>query len=416
MSLDKTLSDQYRLPLKLDKFPVAPILTGDFATIYPKFVEFLSSYYQEYDSIKSPAKFLNELQHNRDMADVTPQLLQLIGQELFLGKDYTDSFLDKESAIQISNLLYRSKGSSFSIEQFFRIFFGFDVNIQYGRDEIFQVGDPAQEKLLFVSEYRSGGTDANGDPVSILYPGNRLKFNFDDGIIQVYALALTPKYETVPSLYIREGETELQDYISDIGNVDYIIRTAIKTTYNVWYLLREDFDYDVDYNSNTIAFLKPGLENSLKPGDPWLDYLAEFGEIAPPSQEINFDGEPFGPLRYPKSRIETTRKFPAGSPLGSDISDKKLTDNAYYQVFSILIKTPISVNAWRDVYKDFIHPSGVYLAGEVLVETVSNVGLSAQPTSVEKYDLEYEGTGKIDEFAYSEVTELNVIKGPRGEG
>ena len=114
MSLDKTLSDQYRLPLKLDKFPVAPILTGDFATIYPKFVEFLSSYYQEYDSIKSPAKFLNELQHNRDMADVTPQLLQLIGQELFLGKDYTDSFLDKESAIQISNLLYRSKGTSFS--------------------------------------------------------------------------------------------------------------------------------------------------------------------------------------------------------------------------------------------------------------------------------------------------------------
>ena len=52
----------------------------------------------------------------------------------------------------------------------------------------------------------------------------------------------------------------------------------------------------------------------------------------------------------------------------------------------------------------------------MLVETVSNVGLSAQPTSVEKYDLEYEGTGKIDEFAYSEVTELNVIKGPRGEG
>ena len=408
MSLDKTLSDQYRLPLKLDKFPVTPILPENFGLMYPKFIEFIATYYEEYDSIDSPAKFLNELQHNRDMADVTPQLLQLIGQELFLGKDYTDSISDKESAIQISNLLYRSKGSSFSIEQFFRIFFGFDINIQYGRDEIFTVGDPAQEKLLFVSEYRSGGTDANGNPVSILYPGNRLKFNFDDGIIQVYALALTPKREIVPSLYIREGETALLEYIDDIAQVDYIIRSAVKTTYNFYYLLKEDIDYEVDYNSNTIAFLKPGLENSIIPGDPWLDYLAEFGEIAPPSQELDFAGVPFGPLRYPKSRIETTRRFPAGSPLGSDISNKKITDNAYYQVFSLLIKTPISVNAWKDVYKDFIHPSGVYLAGEVLIETESNIGLSGQPTSTEKYDIEYEGTGQINDFAYSEVTELNT--------
>lgn len=409
MSLDKTLTDQYRLPLKLDKYPVAPILPENFATMYPKFIEFIASYYEEYDSLESPAKFLNELQHNRDMADVTPKLLQLIGQEFFLGKDYTDSFLDKESAIQISNLLYRSKGTSFSIEQFFRIFFGFDINIQYGRDEIFTVGDPDQEKLLFVSEYRSGGTDANGDAVSILYPGNRLKFNFSDGAIQVYALALTPKVEIVPSIYIREGETVPEDYINDVGVPDYIIKTAVKTTFNFFYLLKEDKDYEVDYSSDTISFLKPGIKNSVKPGDPWLDYLAEFGEVSPPSRQVDFNGVPFGPLKFPKARIETTRRFPAGSPLGSDIGNKRLTDNGYYQVFSILIKTPISVNAWKEVYKDFIHPSGMYLAGEVLLETTSSVGLLAQPTSIEKYDIEYEGIGTIEDVAYSEVTELNVI-------
>ena len=409
MSLDKTLTDQYRLPLKLDKYPVASNLPENFATMYPKFIEFIASYYKEYDSIESPAKFLNELQHNRDMVDVTPKLLQLIGQEVFLGKDYTDSILDKESAIQISNLLYRSKGTSFSIEQFFRIFFGFDINIQYGRDEIFTVGDPAQEKLLFVSEYRSGGTDASGDAVQILYPGKRLKFNFSDGVIQVYALALTPKIEIVPSLYIRDGEIRAEDYIDDVGQTyDYIVKTAIKTTFNFFYLLRENIDYEVDYDSNTIAFLKPGIKNSVKPGDPWLDYLAEFGEVSPPSREKDFSGVPFGPLKYPKARIETTRRFPAGSPLGGDINNKRLTDNAYYQVFSILIKTPISVNAWKDVYKDFIHPSGVYLAGEVLLESTSSVGLLAQPTSIEKYDLEYEGVATVDDVAYSEVTELNV--------
>ena len=189
---------------------------------------------------------------------------------------------------------------------------------------------------------------------------------------------------------------------------DYIVKTAVKTTYNFFYLLRENIDYEVDYDSNTIAFLKPGIENSVKPGDPWLDYLAEFGEVSPPSRELDFSGVPFGPLKYPKARIETSRRFPAGSRLGSDISNKRLTDNAYYQVFSMLIKTPISVNAWKDVYKDFIHPSGVYLAGEVLIETTSSVGLLAQPTSIEKYDLEYEGVATVDDVAYSEVTELNV--------
>jgi len=407
MSLDKTLTDQYRLPLKLDKFPVSNSLPAHFESIYPKFVEFLSSYYQNYDGDDSPAKFLNELQHNRDLADVTPHLLRFIGEELFLGKDYTESFSDKESAIQISNLLYRSKGTSFSIEQFFRIFFGFDINIRYGRNEIFTVGDPAQEKLLYTSEYRSGGTDANGNDVNVLFPGDRLKFNFQDGAIQVYALALTPKTEVVPSLYIRETPF-VNNYIDDEGQTDYIIRTAIKTTYNVWFLLRENIDYVVEYDSKTIVFIKAGLENSLKKGDPWLDHLAEFGEIAPPSRELDYSGEPFGPMRYPKSRIETTRRFPAGSPIGADIGDKRITDNAYYQMFSILIKTPIAVNAWKDVYKDFIHPSGMYLAGEVLIESVSSVGLSALPTSTEMYDLDYEGVGTVDDFAYGEVTEFNV--------
>jgi hypothetical protein len=406
MSLDKTLTDQYRLPLKLDKYPVSEELPANFETIYPKFVEFIKTYYESYDADDSPAKFLNELQHNRDMVDVTPHLLRFIGEELFLGKNYTEGFSNKTSAIQISNLLYRSKGTPFSIEQFFKIFFGFDIDIKYGRDEIFAVGDPLQEKLLYTSEIRLVGKDLEGNSVTLLYPGDRLKFNFTDGETEVLALAITPLIEIVPSLYINEDIPP--NYINDATITAYVIRTKKKYTYNLYFSLRENIDYILDYHSKSVVFLKPGLANSVKPGDPWLDHLAEYGEISPPDYEVDDRGRQFGPLRYPKARIETNRRFPAGSPIGPDIGDKRITDNAYYQVFSILIKTPIAVNAWKDVYKDFIHPSGTYLDGEVLVETKISSKLSAKPVSTEIFGSTVESSAIVGEEGYSEITELNV--------
>jgi len=407
MSLDKTLTDQYRLPLKLDNFPVSEALPAYFESVYPKFVDFIKTYYGYYDDKNSPAKFLNELQHNRDMEDVTPQLLRLIAEELFLGKDYSESFSDKKSAIQISNLLYRSKGTPFSIEQFFRMFFGFDVDIRYGRNEIFAVGDPLQEKLLYTSEIRSFGKDLDGIEVKAPWPGKRLKFNFSDGKIDVYALAITPRVEIVPSLYILETANVF--YIDDSGTaIPYIIRTKKLLIYNVWYQLRENIDYYADYDNKSIVFLKPGIENSLKPLDPWLDYLAKYGEISPPDYDKDRDGNNIGSLRYPQAKIETNRRFPAGSAIGADIGDKKITDNAYYQVFSILIKTPIAIKSWKNVYKDFIHPSGVYLDGEVLLETFKTLKLSSQPTSTERYQIEVEGSGSFSDEVYSEITELNT--------
>ena len=410
MSLDKTLTDQYRLPLKLEKYPISEELPAYFETVYPKFVEFIKSYYKSYDADNSPAKFLNELQHNRDMADVTPHLLRFIGEELFLGKNYTEGFTDKQSAIQISNFLYRSKGTPFSIEQFFKIFFGFDVDIRYGRNEIFTVGDPLQEKLLYTSEKRLIGKDEKGNNVVLLYPGNRLKFNFTDGDIEVRVLAITPLIENVNSLYINESIVTGLDrfYINDATIVDYIVRTEKKYTYNLYFPLRENIDYVIDYNDKSVVFLKPGLANSVKPGDPWLDHLAEYGELPPPDKDVNTDGNEFGPLRYPKAKIEINRRFPAGSWIGADIGDKRITDNAYYQMFSILIKTPIAVNDWKDVYKDFIHPSGMYLTGEVLVETKTSSKLSGKPVSTEIFGSTYEGSGTFGQEAYSEVTELST--------
>ena len=84
-------------------------------------------------------------------------------------------------------------------------------------------------------------------------------------------------------LYIRAGKKVPKNCINDGGVTSNIISSAVKFTYNFFYLLRKNIDYQVNYNSNTNVFFKVGSENSLKKGNLWLDYLVEFGEVAPPS-------------------------------------------------------------------------------------------------------------------------------------
>jgi hypothetical protein len=336
-----------------------------------------------------------------------------------MGADYSNGVFDKRSAIQLSNLLYRSKGTSFSIQEFFRLFFGIDAEVRYGRNEIFMVGDPLEENLLYTSEKRTlYGTEEDGDLFQIDWPGSRLKFNFDDGDIQVWVLALTPKIEIFPSFYILNINNV--NYIDESaavnidGTVDpfelYVVRTARIVTYNAYYQLRENIDYVVDYSDKSINFLAPGI-GYLKPGwkfgDPWLDYLSTFGKLSPPTQDIDKEGNSFGPILNPKARISILRDFPAGSLIGPDSTNKKITDNGYYQLFSLLIRTPVSIQTWRAMYKDFIHPAGMFLAGETSIVSVANINIAAQSDTAD-YDKSVEDVAKILSTASSEIEELNI--------
>lgn len=418
MSLDKTLSDNYREPMMLEQYPVSAVLPDYFETVYPKFVEFMNTYYLSHGDSDNPASMLNELQHNRNLESVTPELLSLIGNELLMGGDYSNSVFDKRSAIQLSNLLYRSKGTSFSIQEFFRLFFGIDSEVRYGRNEIFMVGDPLEEDLSYISEKRTLYTKADGEEVQVDWPGSRLKFNFDDGVIQVWVLALTPKIEIFPAPYILNINNV--NYIDESGAVKadgtvdpfelYVVRTKRVVTYNAYYQLRENIDYVVDYLDKSVKFLAPGI-GYLKPGwkfgDPWLDYLSTFGELSPPTQDIDKEGVRFGPLLNPKARINVLRQFPAGSHIGPESTNKKITDNGYYQLFSLLIRTPVSIKTWRALYKDFIHPAGMYLAGETSVVSVANINIAAQSDTAD-FDKNVEDVAEILSTSSSEIEELNI--------
>lgn len=294
MSLDKTRSDVYRRDLQFERYEVENILPSHMLDRYPNLVKFLKAYYRSLEDDANPVSDIKDLLTARDIVQTREEFLSYISSELLLGKPYFESFKDKRSALQYSSLLYRSKGTEFSIKQFFRIFFGVDIDVSYGRDELFIVGAPRNELIEFTGSTASSDTDFD-----ILFP---------NGTIAVTAPYLDMTYST---------------------DVQYA-------------QLIEDIHYVVDYTNSKVVLLphtdtSPGLVNTTSGTLP--------------------DGATI--------RIQTQlRNFTA---VGADITDKRITDNKFYQLYGLMVSTPLSVNIWQEAYKTFVHPAGMYLAGRVSI-------------------------------------------------
>ena len=79
---------------------------------------------------------------------------------------------------------------------------------------------------------------------------------------------------------------------------------------------------------------------------------------------------------------------PTSTSVGSYSSDRsklsavsqKVQDGIYYQDYSYVVKSTVSINDWRDFVKRFTHPAGFNLFGEVLIESE---GDGTQPETID---------------------------------
>ena len=138
---DKTLIDLNRRNLSFKRYDVKEILPEFFREEYPKLITLLDEYYHFENSEDSPSKLVDELFVTRDITQNDIALLSFIEDELLLGQNFFEGFTDKRAASKYSNILFRSKGTKYSIQQFFRTFFGIDPDIVYTKTQVFNVGD-----------------------------------------------------------------------------------------------------------------------------------------------------------------------------------------------------------------------------------------------------------------------------------
>lgn len=143
--LDITLLDNNRLDLTLIKSEIDTILPEYFQSEYPKLIQLLNDYY---DWLSSNHNFVHELHHlmiTRDITQSDEDRLPLIEDELLLGQSYFEGFTNKREAAKFSSTLYRSKGTKYSIEQFFRGFFNEDPEVIYPRERVFTLNEETSQ-------------------------------------------------------------------------------------------------------------------------------------------------------------------------------------------------------------------------------------------------------------------------------
>lgn len=137
--------DRRRRNLRLQPDQVDLILPEHFAAQYPKFISLLKFYY-EFQNEEKATELLRHLFASRDITETDIELLSYIEDELLLGDSYFESFAtgdaQKRAAANFSNTLFRTKGTKFAIQWFFRSFFGLDAEVVETKDNIFEIGDP----------------------------------------------------------------------------------------------------------------------------------------------------------------------------------------------------------------------------------------------------------------------------------
>ena len=138
---DITLSDNNRRLLNLRQSDIEVVLPDYFKEDYPKLIELFKAYYEWLETNGNFGARIERLNRSRDVTQVDEDLLQYIEDELLLGQSYFEGFINKREASKFSNLLYRSKGSLYSIQQFFRAFYGTDPEIVYPKENVFIVGE-----------------------------------------------------------------------------------------------------------------------------------------------------------------------------------------------------------------------------------------------------------------------------------
>ena len=122
-------------------------------------------------------------------------------------------------------------------------------------------------------------------------------------------------------------------------------------------------------------FQNPRLMAKLLP----LFYKSKGSLVATEGFFRGFFGEQVE-IEYPKDNLLHVGGIdPSGNQgrIGYEYQNRIL-DNAIYQIFSILIKTGLSVSEWSSLYKRFAHPGGFHFSGLVQLQDDGTIGFSGQ--------------------------------------
>lgn len=87
-------------------------------------------------------------------------------------------------------------------------------------------------------------------------------------------------------------------------------------------------------------------------------------------------------VEYPKIDIFQIGEY--SSVIGAE-AGKVIQDGKLYQILSLLIKSPVSIGKWKDLYRKYVHPAGFYFESEMQIHNQKRMNLRTL-TSIPEVD------------------------------
>lgn len=201
---------------------------------------------------------------------------------------------------------------------------------------------------------------------------NRLPISFKKSLVkEVLPESFSQEYPSFISFLetyyeFLDGEENFGDLIDDLYVLRDIERTSLQTLDNLFYEVGMGVSHELFANPrevirNFARFFR--VKGTLYSAEGF--FRAFFG----------VDVE----IEYPKKDLFVLNQ----SELGIE-SLKVLQDGRLYQVLSHLIKAPISMGSWANLYKKFVHPAGFYLGSELQIATIGSLSITGVPVTFDE--------------------------------
>ncbi len=357
---------------------------------HPTFVAFLEAYYEW---METQDQALNISFGLRDIADVDDTLQEFIRQfkatfmlnfpEQLAIDNETGEPLDQRRIIKNIKAFYKAKGSEKSYKFLFRILFDTNVEFFFPKVDILRVSDGK-----FIIERFMRVTSSNG-PDTFKAVGKKIQqrdretgditasarvtraIQFQSGLYEVTEFVLTEIFGTFNPP--QRVEFEIVEDDGTITKIEENIFTMIVsfditnggTGFRVGEVVRlTNASGDVGIGALGVIDRvdgKTGAILRIAVRDPGTNYLIP--PIPDFSESENGTGATADVLLGP---IFTADGF-FGNNDGKISSNKVIQDSFFYQDYSYVLKTEVTIDKWLGTVKRVIHPAGLKVFGEVTI-------------------------------------------------
>ena len=203
-----------------------------------------------------------------------------------------------------------------------------------------------------------------------------------------------PKISKIGDLVLEDGDVVYEFVSSDIGTIKDIKISEQGLGYSSITIEKTQTEWDTEPNSSLVLrFGEIGINtttNKFKIGNgvtQWkylsYDYRDWNENVIFGSSYLEVDLNSSG---VDDIRVRINSVFDNGGSFlnnNSFISDSKVVqDSKYYQTFSYLIETSVQVKRFKDLLKRLVHPAGMEMFGNILIENEQNVGIQSQDLKI----------------------------------